>query len=613
MGWQKARPCRLGASQTESAHPQICRIQEKKEMQLTLGRKLALGFGSILTLMLISGSVSILKIREMHKVQDVMVGVRTPTLTAALALQREMFQTGSKSRQAILAGSQSDRRRDGIDRFQKTWESADNDMAALTELSSHWVEQENRDRLAKIKAVIGKSRELQQAAIDMAAGHAPDAIEKAGDNYADKATPAVDAVAKSLGDLVASNQELIKQDAANLASASDSVVWTLSISTGVVLLIGIAVAFFVIRDISAAANREKIAADEVAKSAEREKLAAQELGQKVDSILTVVSAASHGDLTHEIQVQGSDAIGQMGEGLGKFFADLRKSIGSIGASSMSLASASEQLTTVSQQMSANAEETSAQTKVVSGATLQVSQNLQTVATGAEEMGASIKEIAKNATEAAKIANSAVRAAETANTTVSKLGDSSAEIGQVIKVITSIAQQTNLLALNATIEAARAGEAGKGFAVVANEVKELAKKTAKATEDISRKIETIQVDAKAAVDSIGTISEVINQINGISNTIATAVEEQNATTNEMARNVSEAAHGSGEITSNIAGVAQAAESTSRGASDTQKAAQQLVATSAELRRLVEQFKIDDGNSGQRNAIPRQAIKTAYAGS
>ncbi|MGA7298701.1 MAG: methyl-accepting chemotaxis protein, partial [Candidatus Sulfotelmatobacter sp.] len=129
----------------------------------------------------------------------------------------------------------------------------------------------------------------------------------------------------------------------------------------------------------------------------------------------------------------------------------------------------------------------------------------------------------------------------------------------------------------------------GFAVVANEVKELAKETAKATEDISRKIEAIQTDTKAAVEAIASISEVINQVNGISNTIATAVEEQNATTNEMARNVSEAAQGSGEITSNIAGVAQAAESTSRGASDTQKAAQQLVETSAELRRLVEQFK------------------------
>jgi methyl-accepting chemotaxis protein len=149
-------------------------------------------------------------------------------------------------------------------------------------------------------------------------------------------------------------------------------------------------------------------------------------------------------------------------------------------------------------------------------------------------------------------------------------------------------------------------------VVANEVKELAKQTAKATEDIGRKIEAIQADTKAAVLAIGSISEVIHQVNGISNTIATAVEEQNATTNEMVRNVSEAAHGSGEITSNISGVAQAAESTARGASDTQKAAQALVETSAELWRLVEQFKIDLNRSDVAAAAQLPARqKAAYA--
>jgi methyl-accepting chemotaxis protein len=302
----------------------------------------------------------------------------------------------------------------------------------------------------------------------------------------------------------------------------------------------------------------------------------------------------------DLPVQSQDEIGEATSALNRMKNNLHEVIHAIAGTSVHVASASTELSATSQQISANSEETSAQAKVVSDATQQVSQNLQTVATGAEEMGASIKEIAKNATEAAKVATSAVKVAETTTATVSKLGDSSAEIGQVIKVITSIAQQTNLLALNATIEAARAGEAGKGFAVVANEVKELAKETAKATEDISRKIEAIQTDTKAAVDAIATISDVINQINGISSTIATAVEEQNATTNEMARNVSEAAHGSGEITSNIAGVAQAAESTSRGANDTQKAAQQLVETSAELRRLVEQFKINAGDSAGRPA-------------
>ena len=294
----------------------------------------------------------------------------------------------------------------------------------------------------------------------------------------------------------------------------------------------------------------------------------------------------------DLLVGADDEIGETTLALNRMKNNLRSVIQSIASTAMHVASASAELSSTSQHISANSEETSAQARVVSDATLQVSHNLQTVAVGAEEMGKSIKEIAKNATEAARITTAAVKVAETTTVTVSKLGDSSSEIGQVIKVITSIAQQTNLLALNANIEAARAGEAGKGFAVVADEVKELAKETGKATKEISRKIEAIQTDTRAAVDAIASISGVIHQINDISSTIATAVEEQNATTNEMSRNVNEAAQGSGEITSNISGVAQAAESTSRGAGDTEKAAQQLVETSAELRRLVEQFKIGD---------------------
>jgi methyl-accepting chemotaxis protein len=184
----------------------------------------------------------------------------------------------------------------------------------------------------------------------------------------------------------------------------------------------------------------------------------------------------------------------------------------------------------------------------------------------------------------------VGVAETTNHTIAKLGESSLEIGKVIKVITSIAQQTNLLALNATIEAARAGEAGKGFAVVANEVKELAKETAKATEDIGQKIEAIQGDTKGAVQAIGEISGVINQINDISNTIASAVEEQTATTNEIGRNLGDAAKGMNEIARNITGVATAAQSTTQGATDSQKAAKALSEMAAQLQSLVGKFKL-----------------------
>ncbi len=278
-------------------------------------------------------------------------------------------------------------------------------------------------------------------------------------------------------------------------------------------------------------------------------------------------------------------------------ANLQLVLTKVADNASAMAAASEELSAVSTQMSSNAEETAAQAGVVSAASEQVSKNTQTVATGIEEMSASIKEIAKNATDAARVATSAVKVAETTNTTIGKLGESSAEIGKVIKVITSIAQQTNLLALNATIEAARAGEAGKGFAVVANEVKELAKETAKATEDISQKIEAIQNDTKGAVEAIAQISSVINQINDISSTIASAVEEQTATTNEISRNVAEASKGTSEIAQNITSVAQAAKSTTEGATNSQCAAQELARMAAELQQIVSEFNASEKSSSR----------------
>ncbi len=321
------------------------------------------------------------------------------------------------------------------------------------------------------------------------------------------------------------------------------------------------------------------------------------VSKALNSMIRMVKdlAEGDGDLTKRLEIISHDELGELAEWFNTFLDQIHDIISQVAGTAEQVSSASEALNTTSQQITASSEETSAQADVVSKAAQAVSQNLQTVAAGAGEMEGSIKEIAKNATEAARVATSAVKVAESTTATVFKLGESSSEIGQVIKVITSIAQQTNLLALNATIEAARAGEAGKGFAVVANEVKELAKETARATEDISHKIEAIQADTKAAVDAIASISGVINQVNDISGTIASAVEEQNATTNEMSRNVNEAAQGSGEITSNIAGVAEAAQGTTDGATDTQKAVRQLVETSTRLRKLVGQFKINNSET------------------
>ncbi|MGC4073099.1 MAG: PAS domain-containing methyl-accepting chemotaxis protein [Nibricoccus sp.] len=271
-------------------------------------------------------------------------------------------------------------------------------------------------------------------------------------------------------------------------------------------------------------------------------------------------------------------------------ASLKATLAMLTQNAQTLASASEELSSTAQTMSSTSEETAAQSGGAASAAEQVSKNVTTVATSAEEMSASVKEIAKNAAEAARVGSAAVKVATDTNHTVAKLGESSTEIGKVIKVITSIAQQTNLLALNATIEAARAGEAGKGFAVVANEVKELAKQTAAATEDISAKIEAIQGDTQGAVSAIGEISKVIARINDIQNTIASAVEEQSVTTNEIARNAGEAAKGATEITRNIAHVSQAARSTSAGANQTLSASSELAKMAADLKRIVESANV-----------------------
>ncbi len=333
------------------------------------------------------------------------------------------------------------------------------------------------------------------------------------------------------------------------------------------------------------------------------------IGQSVSKPLGNISAMlkdisqGEGDLTKTIPAEGKDEVAEVAQYFNEFVAKLRGMIAAIAENAQHVASASEELSANSHQITANSEETSAQAQVVAEAGQHVNTNLQTLATGSEEMSATINEISKNAMEAANVAGEAVRTADATNVTVGKLGEASAEIGKVIEVITSIAQQTNLLALNATIEAARAGEAGKGFAVVANEVKELAKQTAKATEDIGQKISVMQQNTTGAVDAIGRIREVIDKINHISGVIATAVEEQSATTTEMSRNVGEAAKGASEISGNIAGVAEAAHNTSQSVAESQKATEHLAEMSAQMRALVGQFKISDGkdHGGQPKAF------------
>ncbi|MBO3742840.1 methyl-accepting chemotaxis protein [Actinoplanes flavus] len=304
----------------------------------------------------------------------------------------------------------------------------------------------------------------------------------------------------------------------------------------------------------------------------------------------VVDGLAVGDLTRTAAVSSRDELGTMAAGLDTATTRLRETVGVLGANSETLAEAAHHLAGTSTQIAGSAEETSIRSDSVSTSAEEVSRNVDTVAAAAEQMGASIREIASSAADAAQVARGAVEMAGQANQTVSDLGTSSAEIGDVLQMITQIAEQTNLLALNATIEAARAGEAGKGFAVVASEVKDLSQATAAATEDIATRVAAIQGASSAAAEAIGQISEIIEKVHDYSATIASAVEEQSAVTSEISRSVAEASSGATDIAQNITGVATAAQTTASRIAGTQAAVAELGQMSTTMRGIVATFRV-----------------------
>jgi len=329
-------------------------------------------------------------------------------------------------------------------------------------------------------------------------------------------------------------------------------------------------------------------------------------------------AQGEGDLTKRLNVETKDEVGEMAGWFNKFIDAIQKIIKDVAQNANQVKEASGALSEISKKMTSGAEQTSEKANVVAAAGEEMSSNMSSVAaateeaatnvnmvaTAAEQMTATINEIAQNSEKASNITGEAVAQTQSASNKVDELGSAASEIGKVVETITEISEQVNLLALNATIEAARAGEAGKGFAVVANEIKDLAKQTAEATQEIKGKIGAIQNSTDATVTEIGQILKVINDVNDIVSSIATAVEEQSVTTKEIAENVVQASQGIQEVNENVAqsslvagdiardieDVNQASGEMSNSSNQVNLSAEALARLSEKLNEMVGKFKV-----------------------
>jgi methyl-accepting chemotaxis protein len=512
---------------------------------------------------------------------------RIPLLLKSSAVEMNLLKTRSDTRRIVLfvATGRPEKAKTYKQNVDQEWAAIDTEFADLSEMSKRFVLQENKDRVAKLATELPALHQEQNEIIANALAGGPGRIASVDDDLAQNVEAHGVAIREVIEALSESARTLVTDDVdSQIASQSESQ-WLLVISSLIALGVGIGIAFIFSNKIVGALTPvvERLKA-----------IAAGDLsGAKLPETLRT-RPDELGDLACASQTM-SDNLHQLLMGIAAGVQTLAASATELSAVSKQTASGTASMSDKANGVAVAAEEASSNTLSIAAGMEQSSTNLSSVASATEEMSATVGDISANTSKARAISEQATGQAQTITDQMQKLGQAAQEIGHVTETITNISAQTNLLALNATIEAARAGTAGKGFAVVANEIKELAKQTAEATEDIKARIAGIQGSTGTAISDIGQITTVIREVGGIVSSIAAAIEEQATVTKDVAGNIAQASAGVRDANERVSHTAQVSKSIAKDIAgvnaavvDIRQGGEHVEASAAELSKLAEKL-------------------------
>jgi methyl-accepting chemotaxis protein len=556
-------------------------------MKLKIRSQLVLAFAAVLALVSISSAIVFWKASDVSQKLDRFKETRVPLLVKASTVALDLMKARSDVRRVLLSAEdgKTDLAKTYRQKVQDDWSQVNAAFAPLPEMSHRFVLQENKDRVNVLASNLPGLQQEEIDIVDAALAGGPKSIPALDESLVKNIEPH-GVIARDAADgLVESATSLMNEDVDQLLASQSQSQWLLSISSLLSLAVGFGIAFIF-------------------------------SGKMVGGLTPVVArlnAIASGDLSgtmlHEDLLGRKDELGELAVASKKMTENLRGLLSGIKGGVETLAASATELSAVSKQtasgtasmsdkantVAAAAEEASANTLSIAAGMEQSSSSLSSVASATEEMSATVGDISSNTSKARSISEQAMGQAHTITDQMQKLGQAAQEIGHVTETITNISAQTNLLALNATIEAARAGTAGKGFAVVANEIKELARQTAEATEDIKARIAGIQSSTGTAISDIGQITNVIKDVGAIVASIAAAIEEQATVTKDVAGNIAQASGGVREANQRVSETAEVSKTiahdiagVSSAVVDIRQGGEHVEASAIELSRLAEQL-------------------------